>query len=278
MTLNNTTESTFRASHATTGAARIEIDDVSLRYFTKQGETQALAGISLTIEAGEFVSIIGQSGCGKSTLLSIIAGILEPSGGVVKVGGKPVTAPSQRIGYMLQQDYLYEWRTILDNALLGAEIQKRNMKEARERAIHLLEKCGMGNFLNHYPRALSGGMRQRVALARTLATNPDVVLLDEPFSALDSQTRLAIADEVVDVLRSEGKSVVLVTHDIGEAIAMTDRVIVLSRRPGRIKSQHLMQFPSHADGRPTPFEARSLPEFNTYFSTLWDELDVHVEG
>jgi NitT/TauT family transport system ATP-binding protein len=278
MMLKNATEPAFRASHATTGAARIEIDDVSLRYFTKQGETQALAGISLTIEPGEFVSIIGQSGCGKSTLLSIIAGILEPSGGVVRVGGKPVTVPSQRIGYMLQQDYLYEWRTILDNALLGAEIQKRNMKEARERAIHLLEKCGMGNFLHHYPRALSGGMRQRVALARTLATNPDVVLLDEPFSALDSQTRLAIADEVVDVLRSEGKSVVLVTHDIGEAIAMTDRVIVLSRRPGRIKSQHLMQFPSHANGRPTPFEARSLPEFNTYFSTLWDELDVHVEG
>jgi NitT/TauT family transport system ATP-binding protein len=278
MMLNNAIEPTLRPPPAATGAARIEIDDVSLRYFTKQGETQALAGISLNIEAGEFVSIIGQSGCGKSTLLSIIAGILEPSAGVVRVGGKPVTAPSQRIGYMLQQDYLYEWRTILDNALLGAEIQKRNMKEARERAIHLLEKCGMGNFLNHYPRALSGGMRQRVALARTLATDPDVVLLDEPFSALDSQTRLAIADEVVDVLRSEGKSVVLVTHDIGEAIAMTDRVIVLSRRPGRIKSQHLMQFPSHVSGRPTPFEARSLPEFNTYFSTLWDELDVHVEG
>lgn len=256
----------------------IEIDNVSLRYFTKQGETQALAGISLDIAAGEFVSIIGQSGCGKSTLLSIIAGILSPSDGCVRIDSKPVTKPSPRIGYMLQQDYLYEWRTILDNALLGAQIQKRDMKEARERAMHLLEKCGMGDFINHYPRALSGGMRQRVALARTLVTNPDVVLLDEPFSALDSQTRLAIADEVVDVLRSEGKSVVLVTHDIGEAIAMTDRVIVLSRRPGRIKSQHLMRFPSFGGGHPTPFEARSLPEFNTYFATLWDELDVHVEG
>ncbi|GAA5233961.1 ABC transporter ATP-binding protein [Verticiella sediminum] len=267
----------------TTGApalspARIEIDNVSLRYFTPQGETLALGGISLSVAAGEFVSIIGQSGCGKSTLLSIIAGILEPSGGNVRVDGKPVTAPSHRIGYMLQQDYLYEWRTILDNALLGAQIQKRDLKRARERAVHLLEKCGMGAFLDHYPRSLSGGMRQRVALARTLVTEPDVVLLDEPFSALDSQTRLAIADEVVDVLRSEGKSVILVTHDIGEAIAMTDRVIVLSRRPGRIKSQHPMRFPSHAAGRPTPFEARSLPEFNAYFSTLWDELDVHVEG
>ena len=270
-----------RASAAPAGAgarARIEIDNVSLRYFSTQGETQALQCISLDIAAGEFVSIIGQSGCGKSTLLSIIAGILEPSGGSVRVDGNPVTAPSQRIGYMLQQDYLYEWRTILDNALLGAEIQKRDLGQARQRAIRLLEKCGMGDFIHHYPRQLSGGMRQRVALARTLVTNPDVVLLDEPFSALDSQTRLAIADEVVDVLRSEGKSVVLVTHDIGEAIAMTDRVIVLSRRPGRIRSQHLIRFPSHPGERPTPFEARSLPEFNDYFSTLWDELDVHVEG
>jgi NitT/TauT family transport system ATP-binding protein len=266
------------AAAAVAARPRIEIENVSLRYFTPQGETQALDGISLAIGAGEFVSIIGQSGCGKSTLLSIMAGILEPSGGTVRVDGQAVTAPSQRIGYMLQQDYLYEWRTILDNALLGAEIQKRDLKQARERAIHLLEKCGMGDFLHHYPRQLSGGMRQRVALARTLVTNPDVVLLDEPFSALDSQTRLAIADEVVDVLRSEGKSVVLVTHDIGEAIAMTDRVVVLSRRPGRIRSQHLMRFPSHPQSRPTPFEVRSLPEFNGYFSTLWDELDVHVEG
>jgi NitT/TauT family transport system ATP-binding protein len=274
-----TPQATASTSHSpAAGRARIEVDDVSLHYFTKQGETQALAGISLDIEAGEFVSIIGQSGCGKSTLLSIMAGILQPSGGCVRVDGKSVTAPSPRIGYMLQQDYLFEWRTILDNALLGAQIQHRDLKQARQRAIHLLQKCGMGDFINHYPRALSGGMRQRVALARTLVTDPDVVLLDEPFSALDSQTRLAIADEVVDVLRSEGKSVVLVTHDIGEAIAMTDRVVVLSRRPGRIKSQHLMRFPSHGVQRPTPFQARSLPEFNDYFNTLWDELDVHVEG
>lgn len=266
------------AEAAGKGSERIEIDNVSLRYFTKQAEILALSGISLTIEPGEFVSLIGQSGCGKSTLLSIIAGILPPSEGQIRVGGRTVTSPSPSIGYMLQQDYLFEWRTILENALLGAEIQKRDMKAARERAVRLLEKCGMGNFLDQYPRALSGGMRQRVALARTLTTDPDVVLLDEPFSALDSQTRLAIADEVVDVLRSEGKSVVLVTHDIGEAVSMTDRVVVLSRRPGRIKSQHRIVFPSVPGRRPTPFEARGLPEFNDYFNTLWDELDVHVEG
>ena len=256
----------------------IEVRNVALRYFTHEGETQALDNINLTIGAGEFVSLIGQSGCGKSTLLSLMAGILKPSAGELLVRGKPVMGPSPKVGYMLQQDYLFEWRTILDNAMLGAEIQGRDIKKSRERAAHLLHKCGMGDFLHHYPRQLSGGMRQRVALARTLVTEPEVVLLDEPFSALDSQTRLAIADEVVEVLRDEGKSVVLVTHDIGEAIAMTDRVVVLSRRPGRIKSEHRMVFPSCPTGRPSPFEVRSLPEFNSYFSMLWDELDVHVEG
>jgi len=257
-------------------APRVALRDVSLRYFTDAGETQALDRISLQVGAGEFVSLIGQSGCGKSTLLSLVAGILRPSSGEVSVDGAPVLGPSPRVGYMLQQDYLFEWRTILDNALLGAQIQKRDLKQARERAIHLLHKCGMGAFLHHYPRQLSGGMRQRVALARTLVTDPDVVLLDEPFSALDSQTRLAIADEVVDVLRSEGKSVLLVTHDIGEAIAMTDRVIVLSRRPGRIKGEHRIAF--GGGQRPAPMQARARPEFNDYFRTLWDELDVHVEG
>jgi NitT/TauT family transport system ATP-binding protein len=257
-------------------AARVELRDVSLRYFAPAGETQALDRINLRLDAGEFVSLIGQSGCGKSTLLSLVAGILKPSSGQVCVDGVPVTGPTPRVGYMLQQDYLFEWRTILDNAVLGAQIQGRDLKLARERAIHLLHKCGMGAFLHHYPRQLSGGMRQRVALARTLVTEPDVVLLDEPFSALDSQTRLAIADEVVEVLRTEGKSVLLVTHDIGEAIAMTDRVVVLSRRPGRVKSEHRMVFGSGR--RPTPLEARARPEFNDYFRTLWDELDVHVEG
>lgn len=266
------------AATAANPARIIEIRDVSLRYFTLEGETQALERINLSVGAGEFVSLIGQSGCGKSTLLSLVAGILEPSSGEVRVHGDLVEGPSPRVGYMLQQDYLFEWRTILDNAVLGAQIQGRDLKQARERAAHLLQQFGMGNFLNHYPRQLSGGMRQRVALARTLVTDPDVVLLDEPFSALDSQTRLAIADEVVEALRREGKSVVLVTHDIGEAIAMTDRVVVLSRRPGRIKSEHLMQFPSCSGRRPSPFEARSLPEFNGYFATLWEELDVHVEG
>ncbi len=253
--------------------AKIELRDVCLSYFTPEGETEALSSVSFSLAPGEFVSLIGQSGCGKSTLLSLIAGLIPPTSGAVLVDGQAVTKPNARIGYMLQQDYLFEWRTILDNVMLGAEIQGRRDARSEARAVHLLEKCGLGAFLSHTPRQLSGGMRQRAALV----TEPDVILLDEPFSALDSQTRLAISDEVVDILRREGKTVVLVTHDIGEAIAMTDRVIVLSRRPGRLKSQYRIHY---GDGqvRPTPFQARSRPEFNTYFKQLWDELDVHVEG
>lgn len=260
-----------------TATAKIELREVCLSYFTQEGETEALSNVSFTLVAGEFVSLIGQSGCGKSTLLSLIAGLIPPTSGAVMIDGQAVTKPNPRIGYMLQQDYLFEWRTILDNVMLGAEIQGRRDARSEARAVHLLEKCGLGAFLSHTPRQLSGGMRQRAALARTLVTEPDVILLDEPFSALDSQTRLAISDEVVDILRREGKTVVLVTHDIGEAIAMTDRVIVLSRRPGRLKSQYRIHY-GDGQARPTPFQARSRPEFNTYFKQLWDELDVHVEG
>jgi NitT/TauT family transport system ATP-binding protein len=257
-------------------APKVELRDVDLRYFSREGETEALQGISLAVAAGEFVSIIGQSGCGKSTLLSLISGILKPTGGAVLVDGRPVGGPSRKVGYMLQQDYLFEWRTILENTVLGAEILGADMKQARERAAQLLTRYGLGEFLHHLPRQLSGGMRQRVALARTLCTGPDIVLLDEPFSALDSQTRLALADEVTEILRREGKTAILVTHDIGEAVSMAERVIVLSRRPGRIKSEHPIRF--GAGPRPAPFAARNAPEFNGYFNALWQELEVHVEG
>ena len=185
----------------TAASPKVELRNVSLRYFSREHETEALAGISLAITPGEFVAIIGQSGCGKSTLLSLISGILQPTGGAVLIDGNPVSAPSPKVGYMLQQDYLFEWRTILENVLLGAEIQGADMRHARERATQLLTRYGLGQFLHHLPRQLSGGMRQRVALARTLCTEPDVVLLDEPFSALDSQTRIALADEVTEILR-----------------------------------------------------------------------------
>ena len=261
----------------TAAQPKVELRNVDLRYFGRDGETEALRDISLSIFPGEFVAIIGQSGCGKSTLLSLISGIVQPTEGAVLLDGKPVTGPSRKVGYMLQQDYLFEWRTILDNALLGAEIQRVDMGKARERAMALLNRYGLGQFMRHRPRQLSGGMRQRVALARTLCTEPDIVLLDEPFSALDSQTRIALADEVADILRRDGKTAILVTHDIGEAISMADRVIVLSRRPGQVKSDHPIRFAS-AGERPPPFAARNTPEFNVYFNALWKELEVHVEG
>lgn len=268
----------MRVSATGPAAPKVELRSVGLSYFGLEGETEALKDISLSIAAGEFVAIIGQSGCGKSTLLSLISGILKPTSGAVLVDGRSVAGPSTKVGYMLQQDYLFEWRTILENTVLGAEIQRADMTKARERAAQLLTKYGLGRFLHYLPRQLSGGMRQRVALARTLCTEPDVVLLDEPFSALDSQTRLALADEVAEILRREAKTAILVTHDIGEAISMAERVIVLSRRPGQVRSDHSIRFATPNGTRPTPFAARNTPEFNRYFNVLWQELEVHVEG
>jgi NitT/TauT family transport system ATP-binding protein len=260
-----------------TAPPMVELRDVGLRYFGLEGETEALKDISLSVAPGEFVAIIGPSGCGKSTLLSLISGILAPTEGSVLVNGRPVVGPNRKVGYMLQQDYLFEWRTILENTVLGAEIQGASMAKARERATELLTHYGLGQFLHHVPRQLSGGMRQRAALARTLCTGPDIVLLDEPFSALDSQTRLALAEEITEILRYEAKTVILVTHDIGEAVSMTERVIVMSQRPGRVKSSHLIRFATPNGSRLTPLAARNAPEFNDYFRTLWQELDIHVQ-
>ena len=258
-------------------APKVELREVDLRYFGREGETEALKSISLSVAPGEFVAIIGPSGCGKSTLLSLISGIMSPTDGTVLVDGRRVTGPSRKVGYMLQQDYLFEWRTILENTVLGAEVQGLPIAQSRERAKQLLTRYGLGQFLNHRPRQLSGGMRQRAALARTLCTEPDIVLLDEPFSALDSQTRLALADEITGILRREAKTVILVTHDIGEAISMAERVIVMSRRPGQVRSNHTIRFTTSDGLRPAPFAARNAPEFNGYFNTLWQELEVHVE-
>jgi NitT/TauT family transport system ATP-binding protein len=259
-------------------APKVELRDVNMRYFSREGETEALKDVSFSVNAGESIAVIGQSGCGKSTLLSLISGIIEPTAGAVLLDGKRVAGPSRKVGYMLQQDYLFEWRSILENVVLGAEIQGVDMSKARARGKELLTRYGLGQFLNYLPRQLSGGMRQRVALARTLCTDPDVVLLDEPFSALDSQTRLALAEEISEILRREGKTTILVTHDIGEAISMSERIIVLSRRPGQVKSDHAIVFSGFDGKRPSTFAARNAPEFNKYFTTLWQELEVHVEG
>lgn len=261
--------------HAAPVRPAVEIDGVTLNYFTPDRETLALANVSLTVAQGEFVAIVGSSGCGKSTLLSMVSGLLPPSRGSIRIDGNEVTKPSPRVGYMFQKDTLLDWRTILDNVVIGAELLGLDMKASRRRAEELLVRYGLGEFLHSLPSQLSGGMRQRAALARTLCCEPDLLLLDEPFSALDYQTRLALSDEVAGILSSERKTVILVTHDIGEAISMAHRVIVMSRRPGRIKSEHRIEFPSFGPTRPTPFQARKCSEFASYFQTIWDELDIH---
>ena len=253
----------------------VSLRDVTLHYFSPERETLALSNINLEVRRGEFIAVVGSSGCGKSTLLSLISGLIRPSRGEVAIDGKNVKAPSPRVGYMFQKDTLLEWRSVLDNVLIGAELLKLDRKDARRRAIDLLKRYGLGEFIHSLPAQLSGGMRQRAALARTLCTNPDILLLDEPFSALDFQTRLALSDEISDILRAEGKTVILVTHDIGEAVSMASRVIVMSRRPGQIKSKHEIDFPSFGSERPTPFQSRKCAEYNGYFQTIWDELDVH---
>lgn len=243
----------------------VSMREVSLRYHSTSGETPAVSKLSLTVESGEFISIVGPSGCGKSTILSMLAGLLAPSAGEIDVCGT--------IGYMLQKDYLLHWRTIRSNALLGLEIQNKLNAETAAYVDTLLAKYGLEGFQSHFPWQLSGGMRQRVALIRTLAVRPDVLLLDEPFSALDYQTRLSVSDEIGGIIRREGKTAILVTHDISEAISLSDRVIVLSKRPAQLKAVFPIRLSVE---RQTPMQAREAPEFRAYFNAIWKELDVHV--
>lgn len=247
------------------GKTMVTLNDISLTYHTIDGETEAIKNISFDVNEGEFVGVIGPSGCGKSTLLSIIAGLLEPSRGTFSVNGK--------IGYMLQKDHLFEWRNIMQNVLLGLEIQKSVNDESKKYVSDLLNKYGLGDFKLHYPNQLSGGMRQRAALIRTLALKPDIMLLDEAFSALDYQTRLAISDEVWHILKNEKKTAIIVTHDLSEAIAMCDRIVVLSKRPSVVKNIYDIKMTCE---NPSPIGCRKAPEFRIYFNEIWKELDVHV--
>jgi len=251
----------------------VELKNVSMNYHTLQGETQAIKDLSLDIKSGEFVSIVGPSGCGKSTLLSLISGILKPTSGSILVNNESVSGPSSNVGYMLQKDHLFEWRTILKNATLGLEIHRKLNKESLAHIENLLDEYGLKDFKYHYPKQLSGGMRQRAALIRTLATDPDILLLDEPFSALDYQTHLLISEEIWLIIKKEQKTAILVTHDIAEAVASSDRVIVLSNRPAEIKNIHEIKLTCD---RRTPITCREAPEFRQYFNEIWKELDVHV--
>ena len=242
----------------------VRIQNISKTYQAENGEVEALKGINFDVKEGEFISIIGPSGCGKSTLLSIISGLESKTNGEVYIDGK--------VGYMLQKDNLLEWRTIYKNVLLGLEIQKALTEENKNYAIGLLKKYGLYEFRNKYPTQLSGGMRQRVALIRTLAIRPKVLLLDEAFSALDYQTRLMVTEDIYKILKAENITVLMVTHDISEAISMSDRVVVLSQRPATVKNIYTIDF--EMENR-TPLNCRENPKFSTYFNIMWKELEEY---
>ncbi|MBX7409141.1 ABC transporter ATP-binding protein [Clostridium chauvoei] len=248
----------------------IEVSNIRLTYQSLKGETEAIKEVNFTVPKGEFVSIIGPSGCGKSTLLNIISGLLEPSGGEVIYNDKNIKNRLDKMGYMFQKDYLFEWLTVWDNVLLGLKVKKLLNKENIERVEKLLENYDLAKFKDHKPNELSGGMRQRVALIRTLALSPEVLLLDEPFSALDYQTRLKVCDEVTDIIKKEEKTAIMVTHDLGEAMATSDRIIMLTKRPSKVKLDIKIEFENK---EATPFQRRKEPEFNEYFNLLWKELD-----
>jgi NitT/TauT family transport system ATP-binding protein len=244
-----------------------------MTYQSPDGEINALENVNFSVTDGEFVSIVGPSGCGKSTLLSIISGLLAPTSGRVFLYGEQLSGPSKKAGYMLQKDHLFEWRTILQNVLLGVEIQKLITPQIKEKAVTFLQTYGLYEFRNNYPDQLSGGMRQRAALIRTLMTDPRILLLDEAFSALDYQTRLAVTEDIYTIIKKEKKTAILVTHDIAEAISMADRVIVLSYRPGTVKKIYNI---SLTCSKRTPLSSREAPEFRCFFQDIWKELDIHV--
>lgn len=244
----------------------LEIKNLKKMYHNAQGETLAVDDVSFEVNKNEILSIVGPSGCGKSTILSILTNLEEKSDGNIIFHG------NENIGYMLQSDSLFPWLTILDNCLLGLEINGKKDKETTENVIRLLDKYGLGEFKDKYPDSLSGGMKQRVALIRTLATNPSLLLLDEPYSALDYQTRLTLSDDMYKIIKAEGKAAILITHDIAEAISMSDRIIVLSSRPATVKSIYEINLTD----KKTPIHNRKCVEFNDYYEKIWRDLDVNL--
>ncbi len=245
----------------------LSIKKLCKNYHTKTGEIEAVKNFNLDISEGEIIAIVGPSGCGKSTILSTLCGLEKKTSGDIKYGKEDF-----KLGYMLQRDSLFPWLTVLDNCLLGLKIKGKVTENDKKRVINLLDTYGLKEFKKHYPSELSGGMKQRVALIRTLAINPDILLLDEPFSALDYQTRLALSDDIYRIIKSEKKTVIMVTHDIAEAISMADRIVVVSKRPATIKSIYDIKLTN----KKNPIQNRNAKEFSTYYNTIWKDLDIHV--
>lgn len=249
----------------------LEIEELTHTYFTKTEVVTAIGQLSLLVKPGEFVVLVGPSGCGKSTILSLIAGLLSPSAGQIKLFGNPVTGPSPYTAYMLQKDGLLEWRTVAQNMNLGLQLRHQLTSETIAHAEQLLAEMGLAHVAHHYPHQLSGGMRQRVALVRTLAVRPELLLLDEPFSALDIQNKIHLEQLLMDVLKSQQKTAVLVTHDLEEAIAIGDRIHVIGGRPGHIR--FTLPIPATIRALP-PLEARTHPDFRPLFNALWQEVNA----
>lgn len=246
----------------------LKINHLKKTYHDKKGEINAVLDFTLDIYDKEFIVIVGPSGCGKSTILSILANLENTSEGNIEFCREKVV-----MGYMLQKDSLFPWLTILDNCLIGLKINKNLNKETKNRVIELLDTYGLKDFKQKYPDSLSGGMRQRVALIRTLAINPDILLLDEPFSALDYQTRLALSDDVYKIIKKEGKTAIMISHDIGESVSMADRIVVLTKRPCVIKNIYDISM----ENKSTPIENRKNKEFPIYYDKIWRDLDVHIQ-
>lgn len=246
----------------------LELKNINLTYHTIETETLAIKDTSFSIEQGDFVSIVGPSGCGKTTILSMISGLLKPSSGEIFIDGERVSKVSTNVGYMFQRDNLFEWLTVHQNIMIGPKINHKKNCLSKEKLAELISKYGLAGFEKARPNELSGGMRQRVSLIRTLALNPKLLLLDEPFSALDYQTRLSVQNDIHSIIKSEHKTAILVTHDISEAVVMSDKIIVLTKRPGMVKSI----IPINFDKGLTPLEKRNSPLFNQYFKMLWEQL------
>lgn len=243
----------------------LKIKNLKKTYHTLHEEIEAINDFSLDLKENEFVALVGPSGCGKSTILKILSNLEEKSDGIIEMD-------DLKIGYMLQEDSLFDWLTIKENCLLGLKVQNILTNENEKNVLRLLETYGLKDFINSYPSNLSGGMRQRVALIRTLAINPDILLLDEPFSALDYQSRLAVSDDVYNIIKNEKKSAIIVTHDIAEAISIADRVVVLTNRPCKIKSIYNIELTNKSN----PIENRKAKEFSFYYDKIWKDIDYHV--
>lgn len=245
----------------------LSVNSLKKVFHSKEKETTAIENISFEIKEKDFVSIVGPSGCGKSTILGILTNTIKKSSGTIKYNKKNIN-----LGYMLQYDALFPWKTVFENCLLGIEIKRKVTKQDKNKVLNLLKKYGLEEFKDNYPDSLSGGMKQRVALIRTLAIDPDILLLDEPFSSLDYQTRLTLSDDLYKIIKNEKKTAIMITHDIAEAVSMSNKIIVLSKRPSKVKSVHKINLTNNN----VPTENRKDKLFMKYYEQIWKELDHHV--